>query len=181
MKSILKIAGFVLSFIVLVSCDNSASLQKYFIDSKENEQFISVDLPASILQLKNENASEEIKNTFETIKNVNFLALQLTDSNADFYTSEKEKVKQILKNSTYKELMRMNLGKASVSVNYLGEEDAIDEIIVFGSENEKGFAIARLVGDNMNPHKIMELIQEIKMNDDSNEMKQLEGLMSLLQ
>ena len=87
MKSIIKIAVLTLSFIILISCNNSPSLQKYFIDSKENEQFISVDLPASILQLKNENASEEIKNTFETIKNVNFLALQLTDSNFDFYTS----------------------------------------------------------------------------------------------
>lgn len=164
----------------IIACDNYPSLQKYFVDSKENDAFISLDLPASILQLKTEDVSEDVKNTLKTIKKVNFLALQITDSNGDLYTSEKEKVKQILKNPKYKQLMRMNMGKANVSINYLGEEETIDEVIFFGSENEKGFAIARVIGEKMNPSDIMKMIQEIKVDGDSNEMQQLEGLLSLM-
>jgi len=63
--------------------------------------------------------------------------------------------------------MRMNMGKANVSINYLGEEETIDEVIFFGSENEKGFAIARVIGEKMNPSDIMKMIQEIKVDGDS--------------
>ena len=72
------------------------------------------------------------------------------------------------------------MGGAAVSVNYLGEEESIDEIIFFGSESEKGFAIARIVGENMNPSDIMKMAEEIKVDGDSNEMQQLQGLLSLM-
>ncbi len=181
MKSVIKISGFIILVASLfIACDTNPSLQKYFVDSKENAEFISVDLPASILQLKNNEVSEEIKNTLNTIKKVNFLALQITETNKELYASEREKVKTILKNPQYKQLMRMNMGNANVSINYLGEEDAIDEVVIFGAENEKGFAIVRVIGENMNPGEIMKLTQEIKLDGDSNEFKQLEGLMSVM-
>ena len=170
----------VLSIIVvtlLISCDSSPSLQKYYVDSKENNEFISVDLPASILQLKDEDVSEEVKNTLNTIKKVNFLALQLTETNKELFTSEKEKVKQILKNPKYKQLMRMNGGKGNVSINYLGDEEAIDEVVIFGSDNKKGFALVRVLGENMNPSDIMKISQQIKLDGDSNQLQQLEGFM----
>ena len=181
MKSYIKRTGFVVLLAVLsMACDTNPSLQKYFVDSKENVEFISIDLPASILQLKNTEVSEELKNTLNTIKKVNFLALQITEGNKDLYASEKEKVKAILKNPKYKQLMRMNLGNANVSINYLGEEEAIDEIVIFGSDASKGFAVVRVIGENMNPSDIMKIAQEIKMDGDSEQLKQLGGLFSSL-
>lgn len=181
MKSIIKFLGIAfIAILSFVSCDNNPSLQKYYVDSKENNAFISVDLPANILQLKDENVSEDVKNTLETIKKVNFLALQLTETNEALYTSEKLKVNAILKNPKYKQLMRMNMGKGSVSVNYLGEEEAIDEIVIFGSDASKGFAVVRVIGENMNPSDIMKIAQEIKMDGDSAQLKQLGGLFSSL-
>ena len=181
MKSFLKKVGFVIVIaLITIACDSNPSLQKYYVDSKENSEFISVDLPSSILQLKETTVSDDVKNTLETIKKVNFLALQLNDTNKELYASEKLKVAAILKNPKYKQLMRMNLGKSNVSVNYLGEEDAIDEVVIFGADNEKGFAIVRVVGENMNPANILKLTQDIKMDGDSNELKQLGGLLSSL-
>ncbi|UMB61130.1 DUF4252 domain-containing protein [Lutibacter sp. A80] len=179
MKSSIKFLGAVFIVIsTLISCDNSPTLQKYYVDSKENDAFISVDLPANILQLKDDTVSDDVKRTLETIKKVNFLALQLTDTNEALYTSEKVKVKSILKNPKYKQLMRVNMGKGNVSVNYLGEEDAIDEVVVFGSDNNKGFAIIRVIGENMNPSEIIKIAQEIKLDGDSQQLKQLGGLIS---
>lgn len=181
MKSISKFLGLVfIAVLTFVSCDNNPSLQKYYVDSKENNEFISVDLPANILQLKNNDVSNEVKETLETIKKVNFLALQLTETNEALYTSEKLKVNAILKNPKYKQLMRMNMGKGSVSVNYLGEEDAIDEVVIFGSDASKGFALVRVIGENMNPSEIMKIAQEIKLDGDSAQLKQLGGLFSSL-
>jgi len=164
--------------LLTTACDTNPSLQKYYVDSKENSEFISIDLPSSILQLKDTDVSQDIKNTLETIKKVNFLALQLNETNKDLYTSEKQKVKDILKNPKYKQLMRVNMGNGNVSVNYLGEEDAIDEVIIFGSDNEKGFAVVRVIGENMNPANILKLTQELKMDGDSDQLKQLGGLLS---
>ena len=103
--------------------------------------------------------------------------MQLNETNKELYTSEKEKVKEILKNPKYKQLIRMNIGKGNVTVNYLGEDDAIDEVIIFGADNEKGFAVIRVTGENMNPADIMKLSQEIKLDGDSGQLKQLEGLL----
>jgi hypothetical protein len=179
MKSIVKNIGIVLILILtLIACDNNPSLQKYYVDSKENNEFISIDLPASILELKEENVSEDVRKTLQTVNKINFLALQLTETNKELYSSEKEKVKAILKNPAYKQLIRMNLGKGSVVVNYLGEEDAIDEVIIFGSDNAKGFALVRVTGENMNPNDIMKLANDLKLDGDSNQFKQLEGLLS---
>jgi len=179
MKLFIKITGFVyVVAFLMISCDTNPSLQRYYVDSKENNEFISIDLPSSILQLKDDNVSGEIKNTLATIKKVNFLALQLNDTNKELYISEKQKVKNILKNPKYKQLVRMNMGKTSILVNFLGEEDAIDEVIVFASDNSKGFAIVRVLGENMNPANILKLTQEIKTDGDSEQLKQLGGLLS---
>ncbi len=179
MKLFIKITGFVyVVAFLMISCDTNPSLQRYYVDSKENNEFISIDLPSSILQLKDDNVSGEIKNTLATIKKVNFLALQLNDTNKELYISEKQKVKNILKNPKYKQLVRMNMGKTSILVNFLGEEDAIDEVIVFASDNNKGFAIVRVLGENMNPANILKLTQEIKTDGDSEQLKQLGGLLS---
>lgn len=180
MNQISKIVTLIIAFLAF-SCNTAPSLQKYYVDSKENSEFISIDIPSSILQIKDENVTEEVKNTLNTIKKVNFLALQLTDTNKDLYTSEKEKVKQILKNPKYKQLMRMNGGKGNVSINYLGDEDAIDEVVIFGSDNNKGFALVRVIGENMNPADILKISQQIKLDGNSNQMQQLEGLLKGMQ
>ena len=181
MKSFLKITGilFAIAFIS-VACDNHPSLQQYYVDSKENDEFMSIDLPASILQLKDTEVSEDIKATLKTIKKVNFLALQISETNKELFDSEKIKVKEILKNPKYKQLIRMNFGKGNVSVNYLGEEDAIDEVVIFGSDSEKGFALVRVIGEKMNPSEILKIAQEIKLDGGSGEFKQLEGLLGSL-
>jgi len=181
MKSFLKITGFLFAIaLAFVSCDSHPSLQQYYVDSKENVEFMSIDLPASILQLKDTEVSEDVKATLKTIKKVNFLALQISDTNKELFDSEKIKVKEILKNPKYKQLMRMNFGKGNVSVNYLGEEDAIDEVVIFGSDSEKGFALVRVIGEKMNPSEILKIAQEIKLDGNSGGFKQIEGLLGSL-
>ena len=72
----------------------------------------------------------------------------------------------------------MNMGKGNVSVSYLGKEDAIDEVVIFGLDDKKGFALVRVLGENMSPSEILKLTQDIKIDSDSNQMKQLEGVLT---
>ena len=178
MKKIINHIGVIMLLTVLLAaCDTHPSLQKYFVDSKENENFMAVDIPSSILQLKDTETSQEVKDVLETIHKINFLGLQIKEDNEELYKDERGKVKEILKNPKYKQLMRFNQGNASVSVNYLGKEDAIDEVIIFGADNEKGFAIVRVIGENMNPSEILKIAQEINLDNNSEQMKQLSGLL----
>lgn len=178
MKIFLKVSIIVFfTAILTVACDTKPTLQKYYVDSKENNAFISVDLPANIIELKDENVSEEVKNTLKTIKKVNFLALQINESNQELFDAEKEKVAEILKNPDYKQLMRIKTADGNVTVNYLGAEDAIDEVIIFGSDSKRGFALVRVLGENMNPAEILSLAQEIKLDGNSEQFKQLGGLL----
>ena len=178
MKTFLKIT--IIAFvagILMTACDTKPSLQKYYVDSKENNAFISVDLPANIIELKDENVTEEVKNTLKTIKKVNFLALQVDETNKELYNAEKEKVTEILKNPDYKQLMRFKTAQGNVTVNYLGTEDAINEVIIFGSDSKRGFALVRVLGENMNPADIMGMAQEIKLDGNSQQFKQISGLL----
>ena len=52
---------------------------------------------------------------------------------------------------------------------FTGEEDAIDEIVAFGYDSERGMGVARILGKDMNPQKIMELIKSMDGEDRSEE------------
>ena len=177
MKNIVKSIGLIfMSVFFLTACDSDPSLQKYIVNGKENSEFISIDLPSNILQLKNSGISKEATKTLKSIKKVNVLALQLNDSNEALFKAEKLKVNEILKNPKYKQLARFNMGKRAVNVSYLGTEDAVDEVVVFGSDNKKGFALVRVLGENMNPSQILEMAQHLKLDGNSGQMSQLESI-----
>ena len=175
MRKYIKHFGLLAIVVLLtVSCDQHPSLQKYYVDSNENTGFISFDIPASLLSLKNEGVSSEVKETLKSIKKVNFLGYQLKGDNEAEYKIEKQKIKEILKNPKYQELMSIG-GKQSMTIKFLGEDDAIDEVIIFGSDKEKGFAVVRILGNNMDPSKMMLLANEIKYNGEEGDLKGLES------
>lgn len=174
MKNIFKYLALVVAISTLiVSCDSYPSLQKYYVDSQSSADFIALDIPASIVTLKEEDASEEVRATLKTIKKINFLGFQMSDTNIGEYKIEQQKVKAILKNPKYQELIRLNMGAKSLVVKFLGEEDAIDEVIFYGADKELGFALVRVLGDKMNPAKMMALAQEINIDGDAAGLQQI--------
>ncbi len=160
--------------LLLVACDNNQSIQEYYVESSEKPDFISVDLPASLLKLEESTLTPEQKQAYQSLKKLNVLAYRATESNKAAFEAEKAKVKQILVNDNYKELMRFSIGKNKATIKYKGESDALDEVIVYGSDDTKGFALVRVLGDNMQPSQIMKLANAI--NENNIETKELEQL-----
>ena len=60
---------------------------------------------------------------------------------------------------------------------FKGEEEAIDEVIFFGSEDSRGFVLARLLGDDMNINDMMKLAQTMEAGDI--DVSQFEGVMDV--
>ncbi len=174
MKKTIIYIGAVLILVVSVSCGSEASLQKYYIDSQENKNFISLDVPASVLKLK-ENVTQEEEEALASLKKFNILAFKIDGTNDAEFTQEKQKVKTILKNPKFKELMRIKDKGRNIVIKYEGTDDLMDEVIVYASDKTKGFALVRILGDDMDPAKIMKLAKSIQ-EVDSDGFKQLEGL-----
>ncbi len=177
MKNIKAIFIYTLTLTVLVvSCNSEKSLQKYYVEKQSNDNFIAIDLPSSLLSL-NEGVSEESQKTLKTLKKLNILAFKLTADNSKDFKRESKEIKEVLSNKKYNDLMRGKHENISFSIKYLGDEDRIDEIVLFASENSKGFIVARILGDGMQPAKIMKLMNDIeKMDADSPAFAQIGDL-----
>lgn len=173
MKKLTTILLLLITFATVSSCKNEKSLQSYLVNSQEKTGFITIDIPTDFIQLKNEDVSKEVKETLESIRKINLVALPYKNSNADAYNSEKNTLNEILKGNSYKNLMSMKAKGMQMKVYYTGSSDAIDEVIVFGYGKEKGVGVARLLGNDMNPAKIIEMMQFIKMNEKALDLKQL--------
>ena len=60
--------------------------------------------------------------------------------------------------------MAMKAQGMNVKVYYSGDTDAIDEVIAFGYNKDTGVGVARLLGENMNPAKVIEMMNSVNMD-----------------
>ena len=81
------------------------------------------------------------------------------------FQKEKANINAILKNGKFTELMKMNTSFGKASVRYLGDDDAIDEVIIYGDSEDKGFMLVRVLGKNMNPAKLVQFMKAIEKSD----------------
>ncbi|RMA64622.1 DUF4252 domain-containing protein [Ulvibacter antarcticus] len=162
LKYILPLAMTVIS---LFSCSNNESLQRYLVDKQDDDKFLKVDVATSLLQSDENTLSEEQKEILNTVKKINVVAYKIKDGNMADYEAEKGKLAAIVSQEKYKTLMKYGSKNKGATLKYLGEEDAIDEVVVFASDNEQGFAVFRLSGNNMRPDQIMKLIGSVENGD----------------
>lgn len=174
-QSVKNIVLALFTTMVLVSCNNGATLQRYFVDNQESGNFTSVDLPISIVNLDESKLTETQKEAYNSVKRLNFLGYKLDKNNVESFNTELAKVKAILKDNKYNDLIEFNDKQAKVIVKYLGNDDNADEFVVFASSKDMGFGIVRVLGDHMSPEKMMTLADAMK-NSDIDE-SQLGGIM----
>ncbi|NCT09239.1 MAG: DUF4252 domain-containing protein [Flavobacteriia bacterium] len=163
--SILK--AMLLLVFLATSCKNEKSLQKYLVETSGKEGFITGDIPVSSLISAKADVSEEIKETIKSVQKINVAFLQKTTENQALYETEKNTLKNIFTNNNYKSLGKMKAQGMNVTLYFTGETDAIDEIIAFGYSNEVGVGVARLLGKNMSPAKMLEMMNYINVNQES--------------
>lgn len=149
----------------LVSCKNETSLQEFYVENQNDKQYLAFDIPASLLTGENSRLTPEQKATLETIRKVNILGFPKKAENEAAFQQEQEKLSKILRSDKYNLLMKYGGGNRKAELYYLGKEDAIDELIVFGSDQEKGFGIARVTGDDMNPEALIRLFKAMEKGD----------------
>jgi hypothetical protein len=166
-----------LLLVSFIACEKEPSLQKYFVEKTESTDFISIDMSTSMLNIKPEVLSLEQQEALKSFKKMNVLAFKLTEKNKTKFDGERTKVKEILKDEKYQELMKFGSGKEGAAVYFVGKDDAIEEFVLYGSKDENGFAVVRVLGDKMNPEDFMTLLSALQKSDiDREQLKPLEGI-----
>lgn len=171
----LILVGITLAF--LTSCQNKQSLQEYYIDSKENDAFIMVDLPTSLIAPATDEMTADQKKVLNSVKKVNLLAYSLKDSS--FYNSETVKVKEILADDDYEELMKFGKPGQRMRLFIKGDDEAIDEVVVFAQDENKGFLLARVLGDKMNVADMVRFAETMDTSSTSFNTAGFEGVMDV--
>ncbi|WP_178984037.1 DUF4252 domain-containing protein [Winogradskyella helgolandensis] len=174
-QSIKKSIVMLLLVTAFTSCNQEPTLQTYYVENELKPGFASFDLPTSFVNVENVDMTEEQKEAYNSVDKLNVLTFMKADTDADDYKLELEKVNTILKDSRYEELMRGgNPTDGKFVVKFLGDIDNIDELIIFGNAKNKGFLIARILGDDMNANKLMSLTSLLEKADfDENQLKGL--------
>ena len=162
MKSIKNLLAIIIITSLIVSCNNKPSLQKYYVDNQETKNFMVADIPTSILSIDQDKLSKSQLEAYKSIIKLNFLGFKINNDNSSIYDTERRKIKKILSDNSYKSLIKYGGDKQGAVVKYLGTETQIDEIIIFGSDDTKGFGIIRVLGNDMDPSKILKLVDVVK-------------------
>ena len=155
--------------LVLLGCSQEPTLQTYYVAHQEASGFMSVDIPMSFLNPDDIELSDVQKEAVDSIDKLNMLAYSLKDGTEDEFNTELTMIKTILKAEKYNELMRGgNNTEGKVYIKYIGEDSEIDELIIFGFSTDNGFAVIRVLGDDMELSKIMKLENIVDQLDTKN-------------
>lgn len=160
--------------LTLVSCNNEPSLQRYFVDHQEQPNFISQDLPISMMKIDKTDFTEEQNEAFNSVRRLNFLGFNINDTNKEVYATELDNLKTILKQDKYQDLMEFSDKGRKILVKYIGDDEDADEVVLFGSSEDMGFAVVRLLGSDMSPEKMVTLAESLnKANVDETQMQEM--------
>ena len=177
MKKLLLLVSVVM---LLCSCEDKPSLQKYFVENTESSKFIAVDLAPSIIKTDKMALSETEIAALKSFEKMNILAFRTDSTNSVGYEEEIKEVKTILKDESYQQLMKAGSGNDGAAFYFVGDDDEhIEEFVVLVGKKENGFAVVRVLGNDMNPTHIMNmlsLLQKSQVNLD--QLKPLQQLMN---
>ena len=175
----MKKAVIVLSVLaIFISCNQQKTIQTYIVEKQDKPGFMSVDLPMSLIQLNTDKAPLEVKEAYGSIKKVNVLGLPYLNNN-EAYEIEKKAILSILNNSTlYKNLMKMDMNGMRISIYYNGNANDINEVIVFGYSKKIGVGVARVIGNHMNPTKIIQMAEYLKIDPNQLNLQQFEQVLN---
>ena len=167
----------IVSFLA-ISCSNKPTLQKYFVEHTEDKDFIALDVSPSILKVDETSLNEDEKKALETFDKMNIIAFKKDSINDTKFKDEVTKVKTILKGEEYQQLMKFGSTKQGAAIYFIGEDDDIDEFVVYANNATSGFAIVRVLGDNMNPNDVMTLFEIMRKSKvDLDQLKPLVGIL----
>ena len=174
-----KLVILVCGIFFMVSCQEKATLQKYFVKNTESSEFIALDLPPSLIKTDKFILTETENEALKSFNKMNILAFKSDSTKTVAYDKEITEVKTILKDKSYQQLMKADSGNDGGAIYFVGNDDEhIEEFVILVGKKENGFAVVRVLGNNMNPTHIFNMIGILQKSDVN--LEQLKPLQELM-
>ncbi|NMH28146.1 DUF4252 domain-containing protein [Flavobacterium silvaticum] len=139
------------------------TLQEYMVTKSQEPDYFSVDFNPSMFKPATSNLTSNEQQALKGVEKLNVIAYHSDSIPAAFYKSETTKIKKFLtQDSQYQELMHVNSGKDGGMISYVGNDEHIDELVLFGKQHDNGFAIVRVIGKDMTPETVFALFKVIR-------------------
>lgn len=165
--------------ISLTSCKKENSIQTFFVEHQELADYSVIDVSSTLMDFKEADLTAEEFEAYNSLDKLHVLLYNATDSiRVSDYDTELKAINNVFNNKDYTELMEFKSDGINFKINSIGEEDTVDEVLVLASSKEKGFAAIRVIGDDMRPEKIANLIS--KMKDADVDEGKLKGIIDFL-
>ena len=155
------IIGISLALLTFLSCDTSKSLQSYIVEKQEDNRFLKIDVPTSLLS-EIDSLSKEQKQVLASIRKINVVAYPKKEGTEQDYENEITRLSLIFNQEKYQKLASFKSKSQKVSLMYLGSVTAIDEVIVYALDNQTGLAVFRLLGKDMKPSDVLNLSEMLE-------------------
>lgn len=168
---------FFILFFTITSCKKDANIEQFMVNRQENQNIISFDLTPNMLQFKEGMNTTENLELLKTVKKANIMLSKIDTVHKNTYTQDIQVLKQIISHKKYQELMRYGKGANTVKILTVGESDSLNEVLIVGNDETKGWGIARITGNNMNPEQLLSLLDDIKWNDKKLNLEQIESFL----
>jgi hypothetical protein len=167
-----------MSIIFVSSCETKPTLQKYFVKNTESADFVAVDIAPSVINIDKAKLTLDEKAALASFDKMNILAYKTDSTHFEKYDQEIKEVKLLLKDQNYQQLMKVGSGSDGAVIYFVGDATHIDEFVVLASKKENGFAVVRVLGDDMSPTHIMNMMQLLRKTDIKlDQLKPLQELM----
>lgn len=170
----------ILAFLIIlvVACNSEPSLQKYYVKHQEDDNFVVLDLPMSMLtkSVEMDQLSEESQKSIQQLRKANILIFPLNKDNEKKYLKERKKLNTILHSEAYKLLVKMKLSDRHIEIRYHGTKNSIDEFVIFAYDNDKGFVVTRLLGRHMDAKSLYLLVKEVGHGNLNMDLKGLDNI-----
>lgn len=167
-----------LSVFFASSCETKPSLQKYYVKNTEAADFVSLDIAPSIINTDSAKLTPDEKAALASFDKMNILAYKTDSTHTEKFDQEIKEVKALLKDDSYQQLMKVGSGSDGAAVYFVGDEAHINEFVVLASKKENGFAVVRVLGNDMNPTHVLNMLQLLKKSD--MKLEQLKPLQDLM-
>lgn len=162
----------------LTSCEEKPSLQKYFVKSAEKKNFIALDVSSSLFNIDTKKLTPSEKATLASFDKVNVIAFKKDGKNNMAYQKEVQEVKDLLKDTVFQPLIKLNGQGKNASIMLVGSENEIDELVLFGNKNDLGFTVVRVLGNDMKPENAMEFLKLLQKS--SINIEQLQPVLDIV-
>ncbi len=155
------IIRFAICFLV-ISCSKQPSLDKYFVDNATDKNFVAIDVSPAMFNTTKAKFTPEQVDALKSFDKMNVLYFKKTAQNTVAFEAERAKIKAVLNDEKYQDLMKFGVGKDGANISYVGSDDHISEFIISGSKDDIGLGVVRIQGKDMKPENVMKVMEAMQ-------------------